>query len=260
MKSKISIVVLMVIVISLCALTTWAQEEKSEPQLWLFAHYKIKPSMVNKLEADLKEMVGYCKKHNYEYPWYTLKTDDYHIYYVMPIKDKNDIDRLFMTWGEVAKKVGAPWQEMMKDYWDSYDYYKRFLLRHRPDISYNPEKAEGEQEEANFFVWHIDYVKPGKEADYEAIHKEWVDMNKRINSVNAYNVYAVELGFEGSVYIGMSRGKNISQWYADNAKWAEKAGKEGGMERFERGRKLIRKHETKHLWYRPDLSYEIEKK
>ncbi len=259
MKDKVAICVLLGFIVGLCALTTWAQAEKSEPQLWFFGHYKIKPSMVNELEADLKEMAAYAKEHNYPYPWYTLRTDDYHIYYVMPVKDKNDIDRLFLTWGEVAEKVGKPWQDMMKDYWNSYDYYERFLIRHRPDISYNPEKAEGEQEEANFFVWHIDYVIPGREAEYEAIYKEWADMNTSQNWATAYNVYAGELGLEGPLYIGMSRGKNISQWYENYYKFWETVGKEG-QERTDRRRKLIRKHETKHLWFRPELSYELEKK
>jgi hypothetical protein len=259
MKSKVAICVLLGFMVGLCALTTWAQAEKSEPQLWFMGHNVIKPSMVNELEADLKEMVGYCKEHNFQYPWYTLMTDDYHIYYAIPIKDKNAVDEISRTWEELAEKVGKPWQDMMKDYWDCYDSVDSFLIRHRPELSYNPEKEEGEQEEANFHAWHIDYIKPGKQAEYEVIHKEWVAMNKRNNHPSAYNVFAGELGLEGPVYIGMARGKNIQQWYTQYYKFWETVGKEG-QERNMRRRKLIKKHETKHLWYRPDLSYEIEKK
>lgn len=259
MKGKVSIFVLMGLVVSLCALTALVQAEESEPQLWFMGHNVIKPSMMNELEADLKEMVAYSKKHNYQYPWYTLITDNYHIYYAIPVKDKNDIDEMFKTWGELAKKVGKPWQDMMKDYWNSYEYTGQFLLRHRPDISYNPEKTEGEQEENTFLVWHIDYVIPGKEAEYEAIYKEWADMNKRLNYAGAYNLYVGEMGIEGPVYIGEASGKSLSQWYKGNEKFWEEVGKEG-QERNERRRKLIRKHETKHLWYHPELSYIPEEK
>jgi hypothetical protein len=67
------------------------------------------------------------------------------------------------------------------------------------------------------------------------------------------------MGIEGPVYIGMAGGKSLSQWYKDNEKFWEEVGKEG-QERNERSRKLIRKHETKHLWYHPELSYIPEKK
>jgi hypothetical protein len=259
MKGKISIVVLIGFAISLCALTAWAQAEKSEPQLWYFGHNVVKPSMMNKLQRYIKEMVGYSKEYNYQYPWYTLITDDYQIYFAIPIKDKNEIDNIFITWGELAEKVGQPWQEMMKDYWGCYDSVDSFLIRHRPDLSFNPEKEEGEHEDMNFFAWHIDYIKPGKQFDYEGIHKEWVAMNKRNSSPNAYNVFAGELGLEGPVYIGMARGKNIQGWYTQYYKFWKMAGEEG-QERNMRRRELIRKHETKHIWYRPDLSYDIEKK
>ena len=254
MRSKISIVLIVGFVVSLCALTSWAQAEKSEPQLWFMGHNVIKPSMMNELKADLKEMVAYSKKHNYQYPWYTLITDNYHIYYAIPVKDKNDIDEMFKTWGELAEKVGKPWQDMLKEYWNCYDSVGSFLLRHRPDISYNPEKVEGEQEEDTFYVWHIDYVIPGKEAEYEAIYKEWANMNKSTNYSSAYNLYAGEMGLEGPVYIGMSSGKSMSQWYKGYEEFWEEVGEEG-QERNERRRKLIRKHETKHLWFRPELSY-----
>jgi len=259
MKGRAAVFVLMGLLVSLCALTAPAQTEESEPQLWFMGHNVIKPSMMNELEADLKEMVAYSEKHNYQYPWYTLMTDNYHVYYAIPVKDKNDIDEMFKTWGELAEKVGKPWQDMMEDYFNCYEYTGQFLLRHRPDISYNPEKTEGEQEEANFYVWHIDYVYPGKEAEYEAIYKEWASMNKSLNYAGAYNLYAGEMGIEGPFYIGEASGKSLSQWYKGNEKFWEEVGKEG-QERTDRRRKLIRKHETKHLWYRPDLSYEIEKK
>ncbi len=254
MRSKISIVLIVGFVVSLCALTTLAQAEESDAQLWFFGHNVIKPSMVNVLEADLKEMVTYSKKHSYQYPWYTLTTDDFHIYYVIPVKDKNDIDEMFKTWGELAEKVGKPWQDMMKGYWNCYDSVGSFLLRHRPDISYIPEKAEDESEGANFYVWHIDYVYPGKEGEYEAIHKEWVAMNKRLNTPSAYNLYVGEMGIEGPVYIGMESAKSPSEWYKNNEEFWETAGKEG-QERLNRSRKLIRKFESKHIWFRPEISY-----
>ena len=259
MKSKISVVFLMFFFISTYAITTWTQAEKSEPQLWFFAHNVIKPSMMNKFEAYVKKMADYSKQHNYEYLWYSLLTDDYHYYCAVPVKDKNDIDRMLKTWGELGEDVGKAWQDMMKDYWNCYESTSQFLIRHRPDLSYNPEKVAKEEEDYNFFVWHIDYVIPGKQAEYEAIYKEWVEMNTRTNSNTSYNLYAGELGLEGPLYIGMARGKNIYQWYENFEKFWETAGKEG-QERQIRRRDLIRKHETKHLWYRPDLSFEFEKK
>lgn len=259
MKGKVSIFVLMGFMVGLCALTTWAQTEDSEPQLWFMGHSVIKPSMINELEAHLKEMVAYSKKYNLQYPWYTLITDNYHIYYAIPVKDKNDIDEMSKTWGELAEKVGKPWQDMLEDYMNCYESTGQFLLRHRPDISYTPEKAEGEQEEANFYVWHIDHVIPGKEAEYEAIYKEWATMNTRLNYAGAYNLYVAEMGIDGPVYIGEANGKSLSQWYKGNEEFWKEVGKEG-QERNNRRRKLIRKHETKHLWYRPELSYIPEKK
>jgi len=259
MKRKVVILVLLGLIVGLSALTTWAQAEESEPQLWFSHRYVIKPSMVNEFEASLKEMVAYSKKHSYQYPWYALITDNYHAYIVIPVKDKNDIDNVSKTWGELAKKVGKPWQDIAKNYINSYEYYVNFLMRHKPDISYIPEKAQGEQEEANFYVWHIDYVIPGKEAEYEAIYKEWADMNKSTNYSGAYNLYVVEMGLDGPVYIGEASGKSLSQWYKGNEEFWKEVGEEG-QARQERRRKLIRKHETKHLWYRPELSYIPEEK
>jgi len=226
-KRKATILVLMGFMVGLCALSIQAQAEKSEPQLWFFHNYVVKPSMVNQFKTCLKEMVAYSKKHNYQYPWYALITDNYHCYIVIPVKDKNDIDNVSKTWGELGKKVGKPWQNLIKNYLNSYEYYVNFLMRHKPDISYNSEKTEADQEEHTFYVWHIDYVIPGKQAEYEAIYKEWATMDKNLDYTSAYNLFSCEMGLEGPMYIGMSSGKTMSQWYKNNEEFWKEVGKEG---------------------------------
>ena len=257
MRNKILCIVLVGFLLGLCAPTTWAQQKESQGQLWYFGHYVVKPSMVNELEADLKEMVAYCHEYNYQYTWYVLTTDDFNIYFAIPIKDKGEIDNVFVTWGELAAKVGKPRLEMMKDYWDAYESASSFLIRFRPDLSYTRETKE--EEEKNFVMWHMDYIYPGEEMEYEAIHKEWVAMNKRLKDPSPYYVFKGEMTMEGPVYIGAGSAQSIAEWYKQYEAFWEKVGEEG-QKRLDRTRKLLRKFEAKHLWLRSELSYIPEKK
>jgi hypothetical protein len=67
------------------------------------------------------------------------------------------------------------------------------------------------------------------------------------------------MGIEGPVYIGMSSSKSLVEWYKGYEAFQENMG-EAGRKSQERRHKLLRRHETKHLWFCPGLSYILEEK
>lgn len=260
MKGIISIFITIALFLTPCALTILAQTDERPAQILLINEAGIKPSMISEREAISKEVLTLLIKHNFAFSIYTFSTEDFHNYYVYPLKNYADMDKLGKSRLELVKKVGeTKFMALMKRSHSTFEYSRWFLLRFRPDLFFTPENPRLQPKERNFFLLDILFLQPGKENEFEEILKEFLALCKSKSISEEFKIFAGDLGLNVPVYIISLFAKNASDSWSRIEKMWELLGKEGGV-LYRKMMPLVRKREFKQGWFRPDLSYIIEEK
>ncbi len=255
MKTKIiSIAVLLLV----CAgtLTTRGQETEPKEQLWYCWEAKIHPDMVDQFVGFISDQKAFFEETNNPLPYYVWENLNFHYYFFVRMNSYDDINQLSRGWGALIQKWG---EEKVGKYLSTIEYSRTYFIRHKPDISYTPEKSRLTVNEAVYVIWDILYIIPGKEKEAFSLMHQFSGLIKNINFEDPIRVFAGDLGFEGSALIGVLQGESPEDFYTQNAKMFDQLGEEG-EKIYNQMMKLLRKREQKELWYLKDISYEpVEK-
>ena len=242
-------------VICLCVSSTQAQVEEQKAQLWFVEEVVVKPSMVEKYEAHTKEALGLCEKYEIPFPFYVFTTDDFHYYFLWPIENYESLDSLFKAIGEWVAKIGDEnWQALVKSGEGTYEYMKWSIVRHKPELSYNPEKRMATLEEPSFVYLNFYYILSGKEVEFERALKEGVAFYKQIDFPFGFDVYVGDMGTEMPMYVYISQAKDATEFYAKHDDAFRLHTEEATKLRL-KILVAIRKIDVKTGMYRSDLSY-----
>jgi hypothetical protein len=255
MRSKLSVFLLVSFVVGLCAFAAAVRAEEQKPQFFFVVEEVVKPSMVAEFEEATKKEFALIAEQNFPYACYTFNSDDYTYYYVWPLKDYADIGNLMKDWGEMVQKIGfKEWLALGERKGETFEHYKFWVMRHRPDLSYVQENPRFKPEEANFIYWSFCHVLPGKELEFENICKEWIEFDKKVNRMDSYDLYVGDIGTEMPFYFWTVRGKSAADFFNQQEIYGGKMGEEG-MKLWGRTMALLRKFEDKTGYFRPGLSY-----
>lgn len=255
MRCKILVFLMVVLVVSLCTLTTLAQAEEQKAQLGLLIEIKVKPTKVNEHVKIIEEMVAKDTKFNLGYAYSTSYDNNFHTYFALPLDNYGDWENYLAAWNKVAEKMGLEkHQDLYKRFADTFEFYKWAFYYYRPELSINPENPRLKPGEGKFNFWDIMYVKPGKESEAEAIFKELVALGKSKNTSEQIRIYAGDIGTEQPVYMGVLSAKDSVDFFTHNRKMWEAVGEEGSL-LFQKLMTLLRKRESRQVWHSPEHSY-----
>ncbi len=254
MREKILIMLVVGLLVNLCALNVYAQEEEPKGQLYLIHEDVVKPSMVSQYEDAAKGLVAKLKEHNAAGPSFLgVTSDDLHYSYVMKVENMAALDEDLLK--ELAEKMG---KEQMKAMWERFDgtteSHKNFMLRLLPDLSYKPEVASMGSEETKFR--HLDYLyfQTDKEEEAKEILKEWQALYQSKSIPTGYRLYVGGLGTEIPSYTVVRWAKNEVEYYMQVQKNEELLGEEAEA-LWQKTLAIMQKFEHKNGGIRPDLSY-----
>jgi hypothetical protein len=124
----------------------------------------------------------------------------------------------------------------------------------RPDISFLPVPERLKPEEYGYYTWDFVQLHPGKEAEFEAINREWAALSRAKGARDPFMTYQGGIGTDEPVYAWFEYGKSASDYALAEEGFWKALGAEGAA-LSKRTRALIRRQETKTGRYRPDLSY-----
>jgi len=237
------------------ALTGIAQVEKEKAQLYYVEDVLVKPSMVGEFEAAVREYVAQCARYKFPYPSYVYNADDFHYYLAYPVENYAAIDSLHKAWGELDTKMGAEQVQALNNRFEgTYEYFRHFVIRYMPELSYAPEKPRLKPEEEHFVYLDFYYFLPEMEKEEEQIGREWVELYKRKNIPYGYSLYAGVMGTDMPLYIMLLKAKSAADYFSQSVKIRELLGEErkGLLKRTLDGTRKVEKKTGK---FRPDLSY-----
>jgi hypothetical protein len=254
MKTKLS-VLLLSLVVCLCAFTTSAQgEEQEEASLFFTIVHRIKPHMIVQYEESGKIIMKQFEKQNFPFTFFTWEDGSFSYYYFYPMKSFADIDKLWIAWGDFVENWGAEGAKTLDLINASMESYEDFMLRHLIELTFIPENPRLKDDEEVYAAWDMHYLLPGKETEYLQLMKKFLALFKKINLKDRIYIHAGEMGMDKPVYIAAGGAKDPTDYWSQNKKMWEAMGQESTplmLEFF----KLIRKREFKQFWYRPDFSH-----
>lgn len=243
---------------------TWSGQilaQEGQPQLYLMGDYLVDISKAGEYEAALKELMKNLEKHSFPFSAGVYTTDDSHYYAIFfPLKGYADVDLWIKAWDDLAQKMGPENLQAIHTRLAAAEIERRYMFwRFRPDISFLPEKERLKPEEIGYCTWDYVWLIPGKEAEFEAVNKEWIDLSTAKKAKDPFLTYVGELGTNMPVYVWFEYGKNAADYAAAEEKFWEAMGEEGAA-LSKKTRALIRRMESKTGRARLDLSYFPETK
>jgi hypothetical protein len=231
------------------------RSQEAQPQLLLMGDFLVDTSRVAEYEAAVKGLLANLQKHGFPFLLDTYSTDDNHYYIVYGLKNYAEADSWFKAWAELGQKMGPENLQALHKRIVAAELERVYQFwTFRPDISFLPEKERLKPEEIGYYTWDYVWVIPGKEAEFEAVNKEWIALSKVKKARDPFLTYAGDLGTRMPVYVWFEYGKSAADYAATEEKFWKSMGEEGAA-LSKKTRALIRKMESKTGRYRLDLSY-----
>ncbi len=255
MKESRSIIIILGLAVCLGAWPVFVHSQEAQPDLYLMGDFLVDVSRAAEYEAAAKEIMANLEKHKFPFSVYVYSTDDSHYYAIYPLKNYADVDLWFKAWGELGQKMGPDKLQAIHGRIVAAEIERTYKFwRFRPDISFLPEKERLKPEEIGYYTWDFVWVIPGKEAEFEAINKEWIALSAAKKARDPFLTYIGDLGTKSPVYVWFEYGKSAADYAATEEKFWKAMGEEGAA-LSKRTRALIRRMESKTGRARPDLSY-----
>jgi len=232
-----------------------AGAQEPTPQLFLMADALVDVSRAVEYEAALKDFIAALASSSFPVLFDTYATDDSHYFLIYGLDNYASVDALHKAWQDVASRMGSAKFQALHTRLTAAEISRVLKFwTFRPDISFLPVPERLKPAEFAYYTWDFVSVIPGKEAEFEALNREWIALSAARKARDPFMTYRGGIGTDEPVYVWFEYGKSAADYaLAEEAFW-KALGAEGAA-LSKRTRALIRRQETKTGRYRPDLSY-----
>lgn len=233
-----------------------AQEAPPAPQLYLMADVQVEVARVPEYEAALKALIAALEESEFPMVFDTYATDDSRYYIIYGLeRGYGSVDGLHEAWRNAAAKIGPPrFQALHARMTESELGRTMRFWTFRTDLSFLPSPERLKPAEIGYYTWDYVWLVPGKEAEFEALNREWISLSASRKALDPFMTYQGGIGTEEPVYVWFEYGKSAADYALAEEEFWRSLGDEGAaLSKLTRA--LIRKMETKTGRYRPDLSY-----
>ena len=237
--------------LSSLAVLAGAQEK---PQLWTFWEIVVKPPKNEAFYKAVKDEVALMAKYKFPYSMYGYYVSDFRYEFATPLKNYADIENYYQAVDDLTKKAGDEWKNLLKAYEGTYESINQSTWYMRPDLSFEPAHPRLKPGEDKFFIDDTFYIEPGKEAETEALCKDFVALCKNKDITERIQMFICDIGPEMPVFVASASGKTRVDLWENNGKMWDKLGQEG-QALDAKLQTLLRKRKLEEGWYLPELSY-----
>jgi hypothetical protein len=233
-----------------------SQDVPPPPALYLMADIKVEVAKVPYYEAALKSLIAALHECGFPVVFDTYATDDSRYYIIYGLESGyGAVDGLHGAWRDAAAKIGPAKLQALQARITDGELERVFRFwTFRTDLSFLPVPERLKPAEIGYYTWDYVWLVPGKEAEFEALNREWMALSAARKARDPFMTYQGGYGNEEPVYVWFEYGKSAADYALTEEKFWKSLG-DAGAALSKRTRALIRKMETKTGRYRPDLSY-----
>jgi hypothetical protein len=236
-----------------------AAAQTAQPKWYVMHQEFARPSMLKQYEDTSREFIATVRQHRAASPAFNFvgfSGDDYVYTYVTEISSFSDVGAIFTGFGKLAQAVGeAKWNDLMVRSGQPMESMRDSLLMEDSSFSYAPAQPRLRPEEEQYIHVDLYYVQPGREAEADAICREFAALYRSRNVTDGYRVFKVVMGWDTPLVIVTTPAKSPADYEARIAEIQQMLGAEGKA-LFARAFALTRRFERHGGWVRPDLSLE----
>lgn len=236
-----------------------AAAQTPQPKWYVMHQEFARPSMIKQYEDVNKEFIATVRKHHEASPLFNfigVAGEDFVYTYVTSISGFSDLASIYDGFGKLAVAAGeAKWGDLMKRGGEATEFIRESILMEDPALSYTPAQPRLTPQEERYLHVDLYYVQPGREADADALAKDFHKLYREKNIADGYRLFKVVMGAETPLILVTVAAKDPADYAVHNAEATKKLGAEG-QALFARAASLTRRFETRGGWLRPDLSLE----
>jgi len=255
MRCKTLFLLVIAIIITFWGIIALPQAEEQKAHFSIIEEVVIKPTMLIEYEMHVREVIALIAKYEFPFPVYVYMTNDLHYIFAYPVENLADIENFYKAFGEMQKKMGAEkWDSLLKSAEGTIESYQYSVFRYMPELSYVPEEPRLKMEESNFIWLEYNYIKFGKEKEFEEMQKKLAELYKSKNITDGWQIYSGFIGAQMPLYVSIERAKDGADWFMQHGKINKLIEKEGiALKR--KALTFYRKIDSKMATFRPDISY-----
>jgi hypothetical protein len=256
-RRSIPLTVLILLATTMAAGTkqTASEPAPTAPGLYLMADIQVDVSRALEYEAAFKDLIAALVSSAFPVTFDTYATDDSRYFIIYGLENFGSVDGLHRAWRDVASHIGPEKFRTIHGRMTAVENSRVLKFwTFRPDISFLPVPERLKPEEYGYYTWDFVQLHPGKEAEFEAINREWAALSRAKGARDPFMTYQGGIGTDEPVYVWFEYGKSAADYALAEEGFWKALGAEGAA-LSQRTRVLIRRQETKTGRYRPDLSY-----
>lgn len=224
--------------------------------LYLMADIQVEVARVGEYEAALKAFIAALKENAFPITFDTYATDDSRYYIIYGLESGyGAVDGLHRAWREAAAKIGLPKFQALHARMAAAELGRVFRFwTFRTELSFLPLPERLKPSEIGYYIWDYIWILPDKEAEFEALDREWMTLSAARQAQDPFMTYQGGYGNEEPVYVWFEYGRSAADYALAEEKYWKSLG-DAGAALSMRTRALIRRTGTKTGRYRPGLSY-----
>ena len=162
-------------------------------------------------------------------------------------------------------EMGVKWEAMVEDIgretYDEVDARSSALVSHRTlnlyverrDLSYDPDGLDAVSDDMPMRHFDWLYVEPGKESEFEAIMKAWVDLYEEHGIETGWVAQQAVTGNDLPMYVLITPAAGMAAWATENEAIDAALG-DADDELIQRSLALMRAYKPTNATFRPELS------
>ncbi len=194
---------------------TLAQEEPKDQLYWIREEVA-KVDMWDQYESTSKEWIKLMTDAGLDLPYmWASQRDDAHYYYLFPLDNYAEIDKLQEIFGSAVDKIGKEkWAKFMVENEGSMETHKDFIATRSAKYSYWPEEPRLKPEERNFIHWMFFQYKLENRKEVMDIMAEWKTLYQTKNIKNGYTIWLPEVGLNNNMIALTESFKDGADFYS----------------------------------------------
>ena len=204
-------------------ITPLSFSQETKDQLYIVREEVARVDMWDQYESTSKQWVEMMTAGGLDIPYLRAsQREDGHYYYLIPLNNFSDIDKMPGIFGSAIEKVGKEkWADFMVENEGSMVTHRDYVVRWSAEYSYVPKEPRLKMEDAKFIHWMYFHFKLENRQELLAILKEWKKLYEDKNIKNGYSIWIVELGLDNNMMVLTENFKDGADFYTsqkeDNA-------------------------------------------